>query len=103
MPRYSGSKQITEKTVRWRGSKAYAELNAKHRRFLNLALEGHNVVLLGLAGTGKTSVLKRLIQLLKTEKKVTVTSSSGISALLLDMGQKLCTLLLASGRVGRSN
>ena len=68
---------------------AYAELNAKQRQVLNLALAGHNVDILGLAGTGKKFVLKRLIRLLKTEKIVTVTSSSGISALLLDIVLKL--------------
>ena len=45
-----------------------AELNASQQSFLDVAMLGHNIALLGKAGTGKTYVLNRVISLLKSCK-----------------------------------
>ncbi len=47
---------------------------ASQAKFLNAVLSGHNVVLLGKAGTGKTYILKKAIAMLKNTKKVEVTT-----------------------------
>jgi ATP-dependent DNA helicase PIF1 len=53
-------------------------------RALNLVLAGHNLFLTGVAGTGKSHVLKNMIDEIKTkftEKTLYITSSTGVSAI----------------------
>ena len=66
-----------------------AELNASQQSFLDVAMLGHNIALLGKAGTGKTYVLNRVISLLKSCKRLQVTSSTGMSSLLFDDARTL--------------
>ena len=66
-----------------------AELNASQQSFLDVAMLGHNIALLGKAGTGKTYVLNRVISLLKSSKRLQVTSSTGMSSLLFDDARTL--------------
>ena len=61
-----------------------ARLNTGQQSFLNIALLGHNVALLGEAVTGKTFALKRVISVLKSCKRGQVTWSTGMSSLLFD-------------------
>ena len=66
-----------------------AELIASQQSFLDVAMLGHNIALLGKAGTGKTYVLNRVISLLKSCKRLQVTSSTGMSSLLFDDARTL--------------
>ena len=66
-----------------------AELNASQQSFLDVAMLGHNIALLGKAGTGKTYVLNRVISFLKSCKRLQVTSSTGMSSLLFDDARTL--------------
>ena len=66
-----------------------AELNANQQSFIDVAMLGHNIALLGKAGTGKTYVLNRVISLLKSCKRLLVTSSTGMSSLLFDDAKTL--------------
>ena len=53
---------------------------------IDLARKGHNVIITGQAGTGKTWVIKTIIRTLKGpdyKKVVAVTASTGIAAQLL--------------------
>ncbi len=62
----------------------------EQNRFIDTATRGHNVVLLGKAGTGKTAALTPTIELLKARgKEVIVTSSSGMAATLFKDGKTL--------------
>ena len=49
---------------------------------LDAIFAGHNITLLGKAGTGKTFLLKRPLETLIITKKVQVTSASGMATLL---------------------
>ena len=67
-----------------------ARLNTGHQTFLDIALLGHNIaIFIGKAGTGKTFALKRVISMLKSCKRVQVTSSTGMSSLLFDDARTL--------------
>ena len=66
-----------------------ARLNTGQQTFLDIALLGHNIALLGKAGTGKTFALKRVISMLKSCKRVQVTSSTGMSSLLFEDARTL--------------
>jgi ATP-dependent DNA helicase PIF1 len=57
---------------------------------IDAALAGRNIFLTGVAGTGKTAVVRGIIQQLKAKNlEVAVTSSTGITALDLDGGKTL--------------
>lgn len=57
------------------------ELSTKQSQFLELAMEGNNIFLTGKAGTGKTFVVKKAIQLFRTRgKKVVAIAPTGIAA-----------------------
>ena len=47
------------------------------------------MVVLGKAGTGKTFLLRRIIELLKPSKQIEVTSASGISTFLFESAKTL--------------
>ena len=49
---------------------------------LDAIFAGHNIALLGKAGTGKTFLLKRALETLIITKKVQVTSASEMAILL---------------------
>ena len=56
-------------------------LNNEQELCLSLARNGHNIVILGQAGTGKTYTISHIIKLMKDNgKNVGVCSSTGISA-----------------------
>ena len=58
-------------------------LNKDQSRALSLVLQGHNIIIMGSAGTGKTFCVKTIINELKRRKKtVAVTASTGIACLL---------------------
>ena len=63
--------------------------NKTQQVVLDTILAGHNVVVLGKAGTGKTFLLRRIIELLKPSKQIEVTSASGISTLLFESAKTL--------------
>ena len=57
-------------------------LNKDQSRALSLVLQGHNIIIMGSAGTGKTFCVKTIINELKRRKKtVAVTASTGIACL----------------------
>ena len=65
-------------------------MNQKQQEFFTAAVAGHNCVILGKAGTGKTFVLSQVFNKIKSlGKKIQVTSSSGISSLLFDNAMTL--------------
>ena len=53
-------------------------LNAKQQIALDLILKGHNLVLLGKAGTGKSYSIQTIVQSL-VGKKCVVTATTGIA------------------------
>jgi ATP-dependent DNA helicase PIF1 len=59
------------------------ELNLDQEKVVNLALEGKNVCFLGEAGTGKSFLLKYLIEILKEkyQGELFVTSYTGRTAI----------------------
>ena len=64
--------------------------NKEQNEFIDIATRGHNVVLLGKAGTGKTFAMSRAISILKARgNEVMVTSSSGMAATLFKDGRTL--------------
>ena len=57
-------------------------LNSDQSRALSHVLDGHNVVIMGSAGTGKTFCIKTAVNELKRRKmNVAVTASTGIACL----------------------
>ena len=58
--------------------------NEGQQSFVALTLEGHNVALLGKAGTGKPYIMKSVVSILSQTKHVKVTSSTGMSSWLFD-------------------
>ena len=64
-------------------------LTTDQSKFIDLAVRGHNVVLLGKAGTGKTYVLKKAVEILSLSKRVQVTSSTGISSTFFKQARTL--------------
>lgn len=51
---------------------------------MDIASSGHNVLIHGHCGTGKSFTLKEIVRALRAQKKtVAVTSTSGVSSLLL--------------------
>lgn len=60
------------------------------RKCLTTAQEGHNLLITGQAGTGKTKIIKTIIATLKQQgKKVMVTAPTGLAANLYEGG---CTI-----------
>eukprot|EP00112_Aurelia_sp_Birch-Aquarium-sp1_P020152 Seg5128.1 transcript_id=Seg5128.1/GoldUCD/mRNA.D3Y31 product="ATP-dependent DNA helicase PIF1" protein_id=Seg5128.1/GoldUCD/D3Y31 len=65
-------------------------VNEEQNDFIHIATRGHNAVLLGKAGTGKTFTISRAISILQARgKEVMVTSSSGMAATLFKNGRTL--------------
>lgn len=64
---------------------AASSLNAEQQRAIDLILAGRNVFLTGQAGTGKSYVIKQVIEMLTARGGclVGVTSTTGVSALLV--------------------
>lgn len=59
-------------------------MNARQAHALSLVQKGHNVLLTGPAGTGKTFTMKHIINWAKDNgKKVGITASTGMAAYLL--------------------
>jgi ATP-dependent DNA helicase PIF1 len=58
------------------------ELRDKQKKALKYLLDGYNVMLTGLSGSGKTYVLEKFVSL--SSKKIGVTSLTGVSALLIN-------------------
>ena len=61
---------------------AKPSLNSLQQQFLDTAMSGHNVLLLGKVGTGKTHALKTVIGLLENCKNVEVVRSSEMLSFL---------------------
>jgi ATP-dependent DNA helicase PIF1 len=56
-------------------------MNTLQKRAVEIALSGHNLLLTGAGGTGKTFVMKHIIRNLKTShKNVGVTASTGMAS-----------------------
>ena len=57
------------------------ELSEKQQDFLKLIEKGHNVFLTGKAGTGKTFVVKKAIEILELQgKRIVAVAPTGIAA-----------------------
>ena len=74
------------------GDRHKSTFNKTEQVVLDMILAGHNVMVLGKAGTGKTFLLRRIIELLKPSKEIEVTSVSGISTLLFESAKTLHSL-----------
>lgn len=59
-------------------------LTTEQKRILNIIESGKNVFVTGMAGTGKTHVINTFRELYKNKKKIGVTSTTGISAILIN-------------------
>lgn len=59
------------------------KLLEKQQRAFDLMKSGKNIFLTGPAGTGKTSVIKKFVGDFRWERKIAITSTTGISALLI--------------------
>jgi ATP-dependent DNA helicase PIF1 len=56
-------------------------MNSKQELVIRLAKTGHNVFVTGHIGTGKTSVVRTVIQQLREQgKQVAVTASTGLAS-----------------------
>ena len=78
------------------GDRHKSTFNKTQQVVLDTILAGHNVVVLGKARTGKTFLLRRIIELLKPSKEIEVTSASGISTLLFESAKTLHSLPIDS-------
>lgn len=59
-------------------------LTQKQQEAYDLCLQGHNVVITGQCGTGKSHLVEEICRSLRLKKKnVSVTATSGISSLVL--------------------
>ena len=57
-------------------------LNEEQQEIVNLVLEGHNVIICGQAGVGKTHVINVLYKTIKQNKQnINITASTGIATL----------------------
>jgi len=59
-------------------------LKPKQEEAYSYLVRGDNIFLTGMAGTGKTSVIKLFMKAYQNRKKIAVTSTTGTSALLLN-------------------
>lgn len=65
-------------------------LSASRSHFYATAVAGHNIVLTGQGGCGKSYVLKKFAQKMSTkDKHVAITCSTGIAATQFENGQTL--------------
>ena len=58
------------------------KLSKKQNNAFSRMIKGENVFITGVAGSGKTECIKLFIKIYKSEKKIGITSTTGISALL---------------------
>lgn len=59
-------------------------MKPKQEEAYSYLVRGDNIFLTGMAGTGKTSVIKLFMKAYQNRKKIAVTSTTGTSALLLN-------------------
>ena len=60
-------------------------MNEKQQQALHLCLQGHNVLLTGGAGVGKSFCLKRIVEALREQDKtVAVTAMTGFASVPID-------------------
>jgi Cdc6-like AAA superfamily ATPase len=64
-------------------------LNKEQIIVMDLAMDGHNVFVVGKPGTGKTYTVKRVVSILKQTKQVTITCTTGMACSLYDDGMTL--------------
>ena len=57
--------------------------------FLDLATGGHNVIMTGQGGTGKTFAIREIVERLRDSKIVAVTATTGIAATQYTNGQTI--------------
>ena len=68
-------------------------MNDKQKAAVKVALDGHNLSLLGSAGTGKSHMLKEISKALKSQgKRVQITCSTGIAWTVYEHIDKACTV-----------
>ncbi|XP_060594248.1 ATP-dependent DNA helicase PIF1-like, partial [Ruditapes philippinarum] len=66
-------------------------MNFYQQRAVDISTEGHNLLLLGRAGTGKSFVLKEIVKRLRNKgKTVQITCSTGIACCVYD--ENACTI-----------
>jgi ATP-dependent DNA helicase PIF1 len=58
------------------------QLSKRQDEAFNIMTKGENIFLTGVAGSGKTSCIKLFMKIFNSEKKMGITSTTGISALL---------------------
>ena len=64
--------------------------NKKQNEAFNAALGGHNLLILGAAGTGKSFIIKKILsQLKKKGKTVALTCSTGIACHVYESDMKV--------------
>lgn len=56
-------------------------LNFEQSKALSAAVSGHNVLICGQAGTGKSHTLKTIVNCLRKEKRVSLLCSTGMACL----------------------
>ena len=56
-------------------------LNFEQSKALSAAVSGHNVLICGQAGTGKSHTLKTIVNSLRKEKRVSLLCSTGMACL----------------------
>lgn len=59
------------------------KLNTKQKEAFDYMVKGHNLFITGQGGVGKTSVIKIFCKLYTHLKKIAITSTTGVSAILL--------------------
>lgn len=59
-------------------------LNSKQQRAFNLMAKGHNIFLTGVAGSGKSTLIKLFKEKYSRVKRIAVTSTTGVSASLIN-------------------
>ena len=58
---------------------------------MGLCLKGHNVLICGQAGTGKTTVLIKIVNKLKPTRQINVCAATGIATLQFAGSTWYCT------------
>lgn len=67
-----------------------SELVGSARAVMECAVSGHNMIILGQAGTGKTSLINNIFtKLTKIGRKVKMTATTGLASSLLPKGQTI--------------